>query len=136
MRSHASFVVTLGLLVAGCGADSDSGRPSFRPLEPGDAVATYTGMTVSGESVTIGIVASDDVEVGSVALEIDGTPVPLDVNNSETKPFSVDNTGVGDLPTAGRIEGVVAQNQPETVPIWCNLFDDRVDFEPIVADEF
>jgi len=54
MRSYGAFVATLGLLVAGCGADSGSGRPSFRPLQAGDAVPTYTGMTVSGESVTIG----------------------------------------------------------------------------------
>jgi thiol-disulfide isomerase/thioredoxin len=54
MRVHASFVATLCLVVAGCGADSDSRRPSFRPLGPGDAVPTYTGVTVSGESVTVG----------------------------------------------------------------------------------
>ena len=54
MKSHVALSLLLASAVAACGAGSDSGPSSFRPLEAGDAVPVYTNTTVSGETVTIG----------------------------------------------------------------------------------
>jgi len=53
-RSLAPWILGFALVGVACVGGSDSDRPSFRPLEPGDAVASYSGVTVAGETVTIG----------------------------------------------------------------------------------